>query len=191
MQATFRLLVDNNTANDDPVVLLDVYDATTGSVLARREVRRREFQGAFRYQDLDLPFDLAGRAGHLVEARVYWHGTSYVRFDRLVVQPAAAPPPPGPTGTPGSTGPGLLRKLQVRLSGREKVDCFNYSDADTDRVRDLLRFANRGLGTRDPAHQDVQGLMRRGDRCVITNHHLVWLDGTGKSGREGDGRRPD
>ena len=29
--------------------------------------------------------DLVGRDGHAMEARVYWHDTSYVRMDKLVI----------------------------------------------------------------------------------------------------------
>lgn len=83
-QATFRLLLDDVTANDDVVLTLDVFDATRGQVLTRRELRRREFQAALAYQDFTLSF--TATSGHLLEFRTYWHDTSYARQDRVSVR---------------------------------------------------------------------------------------------------------
>lgn len=38
--AAYRMLVDNHNANNSPVVVLDVWDATTGTQLAARQVTR-------------------------------------------------------------------------------------------------------------------------------------------------------
>jgi len=81
--ARFRLLVDNATADDLPVVTLDVRDATTGRVLVERIVRRREMKAAMTWQDVELAF--TAEAGHLIETRTFWHGTLYVREDRVTV----------------------------------------------------------------------------------------------------------
>jgi hypothetical protein len=78
---TYALLVDNNSADDSLVVTLDVRDATTGQVLARRDVRRREFNAPWAEQLFVLPYTQT--AGHMTEFRTYWHRTSYVK-QRLV-----------------------------------------------------------------------------------------------------------
>lgn len=81
--ATFRLLVDNTTADNLKVVTVDVFDATSGRVLAQREVRRRELSTPFGYQEFAVAF--TSQAGHLLEFRTFWHDSSYVRQDRVVV----------------------------------------------------------------------------------------------------------
>lgn len=82
--ASWRLLIDVVAATDHAVVTLDVFDAASGTTLARREVRRRTFQAPMAYQELELPFTAA--AGQQLEFRVYWHDTSYVRLDRVSVR---------------------------------------------------------------------------------------------------------
>ncbi|MFN3201613.1 MAG: hypothetical protein ACE366_24635 [Bradymonadia bacterium] len=83
--ARFELMVDVANARDEVVVTLDVYDADTGEVLAQRDVPRSAFPGDFEYVGFELDFDMAGRDGHRMETRVYWHDISYVRVDRVVV----------------------------------------------------------------------------------------------------------
>jgi hypothetical protein len=83
--AVFDLMVDNNRADNGVVVTLDIYDADADRILVIREVRRRELAAPFAYQGFALDADLAGRAGHRMEARVYWHDISYVRVDKVTV----------------------------------------------------------------------------------------------------------
>ncbi len=83
--AAFRLLVDVADARDERVVTLDVYDADTDEILATRDIPRSAFGAAYEWRDFTLDFDLAGRDGHAMETRVYWHDISYVRLDRIVV----------------------------------------------------------------------------------------------------------
>lgn len=82
--ATFRLLVDNSTADNLRLLTLDVYDATAGKVLASRDVTRRQFGKAFAYQDFSLPF--VAVAGHRLEFRTFWHNYAYVRQDKVSVR---------------------------------------------------------------------------------------------------------
>lgn len=104
--ATFRLMVDNNTADDAPVVTIDVHDADSGRQLAERVIRRRAFGAAFTYQDFSLRFDAPGP--NRLEFRTLWHDQSYVRQDRVVVAaspgaspaPPSAPPAPAPAPSP-------------------------------------------------------------------------------------------
>src|SRR5206468_2952156 len=56
--AQFRTMIDDNTANDDPVVKLDVNDSTAGKVLASTTVTRKQFPVAATYTTLSLPFTL-------------------------------------------------------------------------------------------------------------------------------------
>ncbi|MBI5511234.1 MAG: hypothetical protein HY903_20935 [Deltaproteobacteria bacterium] len=83
--ATFRLLVDNNTADNLRVVRLEVYDYTANRMLgATRDVHRRDLSAAFQYQDFAVGFDVP-TAGHQLEFRVYWDDTSYVKVDKVSV----------------------------------------------------------------------------------------------------------
>lgn len=80
--ATWRLMVDNNSADNLPVVRLEVVDASLGGeVLASRIVTRRQFKQPFRYEYFSVPFTLdPGRAGHMIELRVWAFGVSYVKL---------------------------------------------------------------------------------------------------------------
>ncbi|KHD87490.1 MAG: hypothetical protein OM95_14050 [Bdellovibrio sp. ArHS] len=84
-RADFYLLVDNNSADNLVVVVIDIRDATTGEVLARKEIRRKEFPGPYIYGAFSLSFSTAGRDTHLFETRVYTQGVSYVKFDGVVI----------------------------------------------------------------------------------------------------------
>ncbi|MFH1435484.1 MAG: hypothetical protein ABIJ56_07180 [Pseudomonadota bacterium] len=82
--AVFRMMVDNNSADNLRVVRLDVQDFTTESVLSERAVHRMEFSAAFVYQDFSLSF--IATSDHSLEFRVWWDDTSYVRIDRVTVR---------------------------------------------------------------------------------------------------------
>lgn len=83
--AEFRLKTDNNTANNDPVVDLDVRNATTGAVLASLTVTRTMFSVAGNYVTFTLPFTMPADNQSL-ELRVYWRGTAYTKVDYVGVQ---------------------------------------------------------------------------------------------------------
>src|SRR6185295_1068412 len=78
--AQFRLKIDNNTANADPQVILDVRDAADGAILAQRTIARTDFPVASQYVTFSLPFDVAV-GGHPIELRVYWLGRAYIKVD--------------------------------------------------------------------------------------------------------------
>jgi hypothetical protein len=82
--ATFRLMVDNATADNLRVVSLDVYDATAGVIRAQEDVHRQDLVAPFIYKDFRVTFNAVG--GHLHEFRVWWDRTSYVRVDRVTLQ---------------------------------------------------------------------------------------------------------
>jgi len=82
---SFVMQVDNNSADNLEVVTLDVRDASAGSILAQRGVRRRDFNAPNAYQAFDLPFVSPG-ASHQLEFRVLWNDYSYVRIDEVQVR---------------------------------------------------------------------------------------------------------
>jgi hypothetical protein len=83
--AEFRMKVDNNTANNDPVVDIDVRNATTGEVLAAQTITRLQFPIASDYTNFTLPFTMPAD-NQSIELRVYWRGTSYTKVDWVAVQ---------------------------------------------------------------------------------------------------------
>lgn len=87
--AEFRMKVDNNTANNDPVVDIDVRNATTGQILASQTITRLQFPVASAYVSFTLPFTMPADNQSL-ELRVYWRGTSYTKVDYVAVQQNAS-----------------------------------------------------------------------------------------------------
>lgn len=83
--AEFRMKVDNNTANNDPVVDIDVRNATSGAILASQTITRQMFTVASNYVTFTLPFTMPADNQSL-ELRVYWRGTSYTKVDYVAVQ---------------------------------------------------------------------------------------------------------
>lgn len=85
-QAVFHVMIDDNTASDDLVVTLDVYDATAAQVIGQRAIHRRQFRDRSVYDRFAVNFDLQGRAGHQMETRVVWLDNAYIRLDKVVVK---------------------------------------------------------------------------------------------------------
>ncbi|MEK3865882.1 GxGYxYP domain-containing protein [Paenibacillus sp. FSL H7-0716] len=84
--AFYNLLVDNNTANNDNVVTIDVYDYTANQILATRTLTRQEWTSAGSFQRFELTYTNA-TAGHALEFRVRWLGTSYVGLSSVGSSP--------------------------------------------------------------------------------------------------------
>ena len=79
-QALWTLQVDNNTNDENAVVIVDVNDATTQTRLQSRQILRGEFLGVHTDQVFQLPFTIdSSRAGHQFEFRIFYTATSYVR----------------------------------------------------------------------------------------------------------------
>jgi hypothetical protein len=83
--AEFRMKIDNNTANNDPVVDIDVRNATTGASLAFQTVTRQQFPIAANYTSFKLPFTMPAD-NQAIELRVYWRGGAYIKVDWVGVQ---------------------------------------------------------------------------------------------------------
>ena len=81
----FRMLVDNNTANNDNVVTVDVYNADSGTTLASQAVSRQQWSAANAYQNFSLAFSYPTE-GQRLEFRVYWHDKSFLKIDSVQVQ---------------------------------------------------------------------------------------------------------
>jgi hypothetical protein len=84
-EANFSLMVDNNTADDFLVVSLEVYNSTTGQIIANRPVTRTEFVAPFVYQSFSVPFDATNCSDDAMELRVYWTDLSYVKVQTISV----------------------------------------------------------------------------------------------------------
>ena len=78
--AEFKMKIDNNTLNNDPVVDIDVRNATTGIVLATQTVTRTQFTTANSYVSFKLPF-LMPADSQSIELRVFWRGVAYTKVD--------------------------------------------------------------------------------------------------------------
>lgn len=85
-QATFVLLVDNNTADNNKVVRIDVAEQSGTSVrsISHRDLRRRDFRQALQHQEFTLPF--SARYGHPIEFRTFWYGGCYVLQDCVILR---------------------------------------------------------------------------------------------------------
>ena len=83
--AVYRMMVDNNTADNSKVVRVEVFDFISGKVRASQSITRKQFGGAFSYQDFGLSFNAYGNES--LELRIFWEDTSYVRVDRVMIQP--------------------------------------------------------------------------------------------------------
>ncbi|MDR6565152.1 T9SS type A sorting domain-containing protein [Chitinophaga ginsengisegetis] len=83
--AEFRMKTDNNTANNDSIVDIDVRDATTGAILAFKAITRQQFPIASDYTSFKLPFTMPADS-HAIELRVFWRGGAYIKVDWVGVQ---------------------------------------------------------------------------------------------------------
>lgn len=76
--AVFKMLIDNNSADNSNIVTLEVNDASTSTVLASRTLPRSAWKATNTYEYFDLPYNMPA-AGHSIEFRIYWHNGAYVR----------------------------------------------------------------------------------------------------------------
>jgi len=54
--AVYKMKIDNNTVDDNRQVCIDVYDATSGTVLAAQDITRQQFTTAGEYQEFSLDY---------------------------------------------------------------------------------------------------------------------------------------
>jgi len=83
--AVWRMMVEwVDVSGSSSAVVLDVYDATTGEVLAIRGISHASWRTPWTYQWFELPFEMsASRAGHLLEFRTWFVPIAHVRVDKI------------------------------------------------------------------------------------------------------------
>lgn len=84
-QAVFTLEIDDVTADDEVIATIDINDATADQVVAARDLRRGDFRRALHPERVALDADLTGRAGHRMEARLWWKDLAFLRVTSLAV----------------------------------------------------------------------------------------------------------
>lgn len=82
----FKMKIDNNTADNNKQVNIDVYDSTTGAELASQDITRQQFTTANKYQEFNLNYNNP-TAGDSLEFRVYWYGGAYIKVDSITCSP--------------------------------------------------------------------------------------------------------
>jgi serine/threonine-protein kinase len=82
---TWALMIDDNSYDNLPIVRLEVSDYTTGvTILASRDITRREWSKTFEHECFYLPFSLdSSRLGHILEFRILWYGIAYVHLTKV------------------------------------------------------------------------------------------------------------
>jgi hypothetical protein len=83
-RAEFRLMIDNNSAGNNRIVTLDVYDAAAGRMLAVLDVTRQMFTAPMKYQD--FPLEFTAESGQKLEFRTFWHGGAYIRQESTTIR---------------------------------------------------------------------------------------------------------
>lgn len=87
----FRMMIDNNSADNAIVAHIDINDFDGGRVLgcgncimASSDIRRMDFTNPHLYQVFVLSFTSPGP--HRLEFRTAWTGRAYIREDRVTVR---------------------------------------------------------------------------------------------------------
>jgi hypothetical protein len=88
LRVIFSALIDNNTADDCSILLLDVYDRHTDTVLVKTLITRKDFPKANEFCLFPLDFTPPDVEAEM-EFRMYYMGAAYVLVDTItVVDPA-------------------------------------------------------------------------------------------------------
>ncbi|MDD4976197.1 MAG: hypothetical protein PHY93_17705 [Bacteriovorax sp.] len=82
-KASFSLKVDNNSADNYAIGILEVFDKITGKILAFREFHRKEFTLPMVFQDFDLTFPIT--SSNNLEFRVSYAGYTYLEHEKTVL----------------------------------------------------------------------------------------------------------
>ena len=81
----FTLMIDNNSADNNKVAVIDVYDSTSKKILASRDITRKEFAAPWTFQEFQLNFNCPNKTDKL-EYRVHYCANSDLTFDKFVVR---------------------------------------------------------------------------------------------------------
>ena len=85
LTAVFRMRLDSVAQGNDHVARLEVTDSTSGSIIASRELYRRDFSKSYVNADLTVPFDWSSHSGHQAEFRVWTYDISYIKVSAVGV----------------------------------------------------------------------------------------------------------
>lgn len=83
--ATWSFMIDNNTSNNDAMMRIEVVDVDDNfSVIAQRDVTRKQWKQTGRYEYFSVPFRTdASRLNHRLELRAYWYGRAFIREGKV------------------------------------------------------------------------------------------------------------
>jgi hypothetical protein len=88
LKAIFSILIDDNTADDRNILILDVYDHHSDRVIGKRVVTRKDFPKADDFSLFDFDF-IPPSAFANMEFRIYYLGWAYILADKItVLEPA-------------------------------------------------------------------------------------------------------
>lgn len=152
-RVSFELLLDVVDTNNENVIEIDIYDATAGQILAKKTLSRKDFGGNFVAQKFDLYFSTKGRAGNVMETRVFVEGNSYVRANKIEVE--------------------IFPRAKSEMP--QIIDLTNYGSG---MVANLVAKALNGLG-----FSADQGAPSANDLVVVSDEKVVWIDQTGFVGK--------
>jgi hypothetical protein len=92
----------------------------------------------------------------------------------FVVEPASAQPPSTNEASP-LAHPLPASSFTVQLA-EASVSVDNLSSYSNSQVTSLVQWADRGMATTNPLHSEVSGEMETGDKVVVTQYGMYWLD---------------
>lgn len=82
--AAWKILIKDNGDQNEDIAYLDVFDSTTGTILAGSAVKRNLFSATMTYKVIELPFILdSSRSGHSLEFRTYYTGVGTINIDKI------------------------------------------------------------------------------------------------------------
>ena len=92
----------------------------------------------------------------------------------FVSEPASAQTPSIHDTSPLSNS-ASTSSFTVQLAAAS-VSVDNLSSYSNSQVTSLVQWADRGMATTNPLHNDVSGEMETGDKVVVTQYGVFWLD---------------
>jgi len=81
--ATWRLNIDNNSADNAVVLTIDVTKGGGAIALASLQIRRQDFALANTWQEFSLPF--VSETRDVIEFRTYWHDQAKINLDWITL----------------------------------------------------------------------------------------------------------
>lgn len=82
--AIFKAKIDNNTLDNSNVMRIEVYDETSATTIASRDIKRQQFKMTNHLEFFILPFEY--EKGHSIKFRAYYYDNSNLTIDRVLVK---------------------------------------------------------------------------------------------------------